>query len=137
MVISIFLNYQQQQISVYAQQVVKVSRRSDGGKSTKMSFKNVRYGSQKTVSNHLNQFRSREHRKLHFRESNFTNFLGGMPPDPPGVCAPARNACTSSANGAHPPAVPLKTLHNTDRLFKGTNNNLQKYSMFFNFNYFT
>ena len=54
MVISIFLNYQQQQISVYAQQVVKVSRRSDGGKSTKMSFKNVRYGSQKTVSNHLN-----------------------------------------------------------------------------------
>ena len=40
-------------MSVYAQQVVKVSRRSDGGKSTKMSFKNVRYGSQKTVSNHL------------------------------------------------------------------------------------
>ena len=33
------------------QQVVKISRRSDGGKSTKMSFKNVRYGSQKTVSN--------------------------------------------------------------------------------------
>ena len=53
MVISIFLNYQQQQISVYAQQVVKVSRRSDGGKFIKMSFKNVRYGSQKTVSNHL------------------------------------------------------------------------------------
>ena len=53
MVISIFLNYQQQQILVYAQQLVKVSRRSDGGKSTKMSFKNVRYGSQKTVSNHL------------------------------------------------------------------------------------
>ena len=53
MVISIFLNYQQQQISVYAQQVVKVSRRSDGEKSTKMSFKNVRYGAQKTVSNHL------------------------------------------------------------------------------------
>ena len=56
MVISIFLNYQQQQISVYSQQVVNVSRRSDGGKSTKMSFKNVRYGSQKTVSNHLNIF---------------------------------------------------------------------------------
>ena len=53
MVVLIFLNYQQQQISVYAQQVVKVSRRSDGGKSTKMSFKNVRYGAQKTVSNHL------------------------------------------------------------------------------------
>ena len=34
--------------------MVKISRRSDGGKSTKMSFKNVRYGSQKTVSNHLN-----------------------------------------------------------------------------------
>ena len=41
-------------ILVYAQQVVKISRRSDGGKSTKMSFKNVRYGSQKTVSKHLN-----------------------------------------------------------------------------------
>ena len=54
MVISIFLNYQQQQISVYVQQVVKVSRRSDGGKSIKISFKNVRYGPQKTVSNHLN-----------------------------------------------------------------------------------
>ena len=39
--------------SVYAQQVVKILRRSDGGKSIKMSFKNVRYGSQKTVSNHL------------------------------------------------------------------------------------
>ena len=33
--------------------MVKVSRRSDGGKSIKMSFKNVRYGSQKTVSKHL------------------------------------------------------------------------------------
>ena len=33
--------------------MVKISRRSDGGKSTKMSFKNVRYGSQKTVSKHL------------------------------------------------------------------------------------
>ena len=33
--------------------MVKVSRRSDGGKSTKMSFKNVRYGAQKTVSKHL------------------------------------------------------------------------------------
>ena len=33
--------------------MVKISRRSDGGKSTKMSFKNVRYGSQKTVSNYL------------------------------------------------------------------------------------
>ena len=43
----------QQQISVYAQQVVKISRRSDGGKSIKMSFKNVRYSAQKTVSNHL------------------------------------------------------------------------------------
>ena len=53
MVISIFLNYQQQQISVYAQQVVKVSRRSDGGKSIKMSFKNVRYAAQKAVSKHL------------------------------------------------------------------------------------
>ena len=53
MVTSIFFNYQQQQISVYAQQVVKISRRSDGGKSTKMSFKHVRYGSQKTVSKHL------------------------------------------------------------------------------------
>ena len=34
--------------------MVKISRRSDGGKSTKMSFKNVRYGSQKTVLKHLN-----------------------------------------------------------------------------------
>ena len=53
MVISIFSNYQQQQISVYAQLVVKILRRSDGGKSSKMSFKNVRYSAQKTVSNHL------------------------------------------------------------------------------------
>ena len=53
MVISIFSNYQQQQISVYAHQVVKILRRSDGGKSIKMSFKNVRYSAQKTVSNHL------------------------------------------------------------------------------------
>ena len=53
MVISIFSNYQQQQISVYAQQLVKILRRSDGGKSIKMSFKNVRYSAQKTVSNHL------------------------------------------------------------------------------------
>ena len=32
----------------------------------------------------VTQFRSRERRKLHFRESNVTNFLGGggMPPDP-------------------------------------------------------
>ena len=29
----------------------------------------------------VTQFRSRERRKLHFRESNFTNFPGGMPPD--------------------------------------------------------
>ena len=54
MVISIFSNYQQQQILVYAQQVVKILRRSDGGKSIKMPFKNVRYSAQKTVSNHLN-----------------------------------------------------------------------------------
>ena len=53
MVISIFSNYQQKQILVYAQQVVKILRRSDGGKSIKMSFKNVRYSAQKTVSNHL------------------------------------------------------------------------------------
>ena len=31
----------------------------------------------------VTQFRSRERRKLHFRESNFTNFPGGIPPDPP------------------------------------------------------
>ena len=32
----------------------------------------------------VTQFRSRERGKLHLRESNFTNFLGGgMPPDPP------------------------------------------------------
>ena len=60
MVISIFFNYQQQQISVYAQQVVKISRRSDGGKSTKMSFKHVRYGAQKTVSKHLKQLPTRK-----------------------------------------------------------------------------
>ena len=53
MVISIFSNYQQKQIPVYAQQVVKILRRSDGVKSIKMSFKNVRYSAQKTVSNHL------------------------------------------------------------------------------------
>ena len=41
--------------------MVKVSRRSDGGKSTKMSFKNVRYGSQKTVSNHLKSIKNKQH----------------------------------------------------------------------------
>ena len=30
----------------------------------------------------VNEFRSRECRKLHFRESNFKNFPGNMPPDP-------------------------------------------------------
>ena len=35
----------------------------------------------------VNQFRSKERRKLHFREFNFTNFPGGMPPDPLGVRA--------------------------------------------------
>ena len=39
MVISIFSNYQQQQISVYAQQMVKILRRSDGGKSIKCRLK--------------------------------------------------------------------------------------------------
>ena len=49
--------------------MVKVSRRSDGGKSTKMSFKNVRYGSQKTVSNHLKSaFFSRPREKWHMME---------------------------------------------------------------------
>ena len=48
----------------------------------------------------VTQFRSikRERRKLHFRESNFTNFTGGdVPPDPLGVRA-------SGTNGARPPA---------------------------------
>ena len=31
----------------------------------------------------VTQLRSRERGKLHFRDSNFTNVRGGMPPDPP------------------------------------------------------
>ena len=34
--------------------MVKFSRQFDEGKSSKKSFKNLSYGSQKTVSNHLN-----------------------------------------------------------------------------------
>ena len=33
---------------------MKISHQFDKGKSSKKSFKNLRYGSQKTVSNHLN-----------------------------------------------------------------------------------
>ena len=35
--------------------MVKISRRLDEGKSTKKSFKYLRYGPRKTVSNHLKQ----------------------------------------------------------------------------------
>ena len=49
----------------------------------------------------LTQLRSWERRKLHFRESNFTNFpRGACPRTPLGVRA-------SGANGARPPAEPL------------------------------
>ena len=34
--------------------MMNISRRFDEGKSTKKSFKNLRYGPQKTVSKHLN-----------------------------------------------------------------------------------
>ena len=46
----------------------------------------------------LTQFRSRERRKLHFRESNFTNFPkggGGMPWTPPRSSHQRRERCTS------------------------------------------
>ena len=60
----------------------------------------------------VTQFRSRERRKLHLRESNFTNFPGGMPPDSPGFPHPQEfvvpdNVRASGANGARPPAEPL------------------------------
>ena len=45
--------------------MVKVSRRSDGGKSTKMSFKNVRYGAQKTVSKHLKRLKPHKSKLLY------------------------------------------------------------------------
>ena len=49
----------------------------------------------------VTEFRSWERRKLHFRESNFTNFpRGACPRTPLGVRA-------SGANGARPPAEPL------------------------------
>ena len=35
----------------------------------------------------VTQLWPREHRKLHFRDSSFTNFPAGMPPTPLGVCA--------------------------------------------------
>ena len=44
-------------ISVYTQLVVKILRRFDEGKSTKKSFKNLSYGPQKTVSNHLKRIK--------------------------------------------------------------------------------
>ena len=46
----------------------------------------------------VTQFRSRERGKLHLRESNFTNFPGGMPPDPPPL---------PGVRSARPPAEPL------------------------------
>ena len=50
----------------------------------------------------VTEFRSWERRKLHFRESNFTNFpREACPRTPPGVRA-------SGANGARPPAEPLQ-----------------------------
>ena len=52
----------------------------------------------------VTQLRSRERRKLHFRESNFTNFPGGIPPDPLGDGASStqcsrqrRERCTSAS----------------------------------------
>ena len=54
------------------------------------------------------QFRSRERRKLHFRESNFTNFRVVHAPGPPYEFLPsALNVRASGANGARPPAEPL------------------------------
>ena len=53
--------------------MVKVSRRSDGGKSIKMSFKNVRYGSQKTVSKHLNANISFAFQAVQKLSAHFTN----------------------------------------------------------------
>ena len=51
----------------------------------------------------VTQFRSRERRKLHFRESNFTNFPGGMPLDPP------RSSCLRSPAGPLHPVLPSAT----------------------------
>ena len=59
----------------------------------------------------VTQFRSRERRKLHFRVSSFTNFLGGgglghAPGAPWEFVPPAVNVPASGANGARPPAEP-------------------------------
>ena len=48
----------------------------------------------------VTQFRSRERRKLHFRESNFP---GGMPRDPLEV----RTSSTQRSRRCSPPAEPL------------------------------
>ena len=54
--------------------MVKISRRSDGGKSTNMSFKNVRYGSQKTVSKHLNAIYRRDTARFEMQPVKHGNF---------------------------------------------------------------
>ena len=60
----------------------------------------------------VTQFRSRERGKLHLRESNFTNFPGGVhapgpPPPPSQEFVVPDNVRASGANGARPPAEPL------------------------------
>ena len=61
----------------------------------------------------VTQFQTWECRKLHFRESNSTNFPvggggGGACPAPrQGFVLPALNVRASGTNGARPPAEPL------------------------------
>ena len=55
----------------------------------------------------VTQFRSRERSKLHFRDSNFTNFPGGACPRTPVGVRASGTQRSRGANGARPPAEPL------------------------------
>ena len=55
----------------------------------------------------VTQFRSRERRKLHFRESNFKNFPGNAPGPPKEILPPTLNICACGVNVARPPAEAL------------------------------
>ena len=55
----------------------------------------------------VTQFRTRERRKLHFKESNSTNFGGGGEGGWHPLGVPALSVHASATNGARLPAEPL------------------------------
>ena len=61
----------------------------------------------------VTQLRSRERRKLHFRESNFTNFPGGIPPDPPRSSCLPHSTFAPAARTVH-----VRQLNNCIRYFQ-------------------